>query len=43
MQIVGPTCLFSPTRRGLGVLAIAKTIHRLRGSLLVEQRLFDPA
>jgi hypothetical protein len=27
----------------LGVLAVAKTIHRLRGSLLVEQRLFDPA
>jgi hypothetical protein len=27
----------------LGVLAMAKTIHRLRGSVLVEQRLFDPA
>jgi predicted membrane protein len=27
----------------LGVPAIAKTIHRLRGSLLVGQRLYDPA
>jgi hypothetical protein len=27
----------------LAVLAIAKAIHRLRGSVLVEQRLFSPA
>jgi hypothetical protein len=27
----------------LAVLAAVKTIHRLRGSLLVEQRLFDSA
>jgi ABC-type Co2+ transport system permease subunit len=27
----------------LAVLAVAETIYRLRGSLLVEQRLFDPA
>ena len=27
----------------LAVLAVAKTIHRLRGSLIVERRLFNPA